>query len=44
MRALMGTGAILLMYLCAGWIGYQLGVDRGVRMERTKRGIGREVR
>jgi len=36
--------AMLLMIaaeLLAGWLGYQVGVERGVERERTKRGIRR---
>lgn len=38
-----GTLMILATYLAAGWIGYQLGVERGIRHERTKRGVRREI-
>lgn len=33
---LMIAGEIL-----AGWLGYQMGVERGIEKERTKRGIRR---
>lgn len=36
--------AMLLMVaaeLLAGWLGYQVGVERGMDKERTKRGIRR---
>lgn len=41
MSAFMGTFGIFLAYGCAGWIGYQLGIERGIQKERTKRGIRR---
>lgn len=41
MSAMVGVIAIFGAYICAGWLGYQLGVERGVKMERTKRGIRR---
>lgn len=41
MVALSGTTVILIAYFFAGWLGYQLGVERGVQKERTKRGIRR---
>lgn len=36
--------AMLMMVaaeLLAGWLGYQVGVERGMERERTKRGIKR---
>lgn len=27
--------------LLAGWLGYQMGLERGIEKERTKRGIRR---
>jgi len=36
--------AMLLMIaaeLLAGWLGYQVGIERGMDKERTKRGIRR---
>lgn len=44
MTALGGALAILAAYLSAGWIGYQLGVQRGIEAERTKRPIHRVVK
>lgn len=37
MAALLMVAAELL----AGWLGYQVGVERGMERERTKRGIRR---
>lgn len=41
MIALRGMLVIIGAYICAGWIGYQLGLERGIQKERTKRGIRR---
>lgn len=41
--ALNGMFIIWGAYICAGWLGYQIGVERGIRKERTKRGIRRDV-
>ena len=41
MTAMFGTLGIICAYLIAGWMGYTLGFDAGVRSERTKRGIRR---
>lgn len=43
MKALGGMIAIYAAFFWAGWLGYQLGVERGIRKERTKRGIRRDV-
>ena len=43
MIAIMGALAILVNDLCAVWIGYHIGIDRGVEMCRTKRGIAKKV-
>ena len=43
MTAFGGMVAIYAAFLCAGWLGYQLGVERGIAKERTKRGIRRDV-
>ena len=37
MIAFRGTLWIVIAYLIAGWIGYQLGVERGMEKVRTKR-------
>jgi hypothetical protein len=37
MIAFSGTLWIVIAYLIAGWIGYQLGVERGMEKVRTKR-------
>lgn len=39
--AFTGAFGILAAYIIAGWIGYQLGIERGIEKERTKRGIRR---
>lgn len=39
MTALMGTALYIVAILTAGWMGYMLGFDGGVRHEKTKRGI-----
>lgn len=44
MSAGMGTLVILLAYIGAGWIGYQVGREHGIESERTKRGIRRTVK
>lgn len=44
MIAFGGALAILMAYLSAGWIGYRLGVEDGIRKERTKRPIQRVVK
>ena len=41
MTALFGTALIVVAYLTAGWMGYMMGFDSGVRHEKTKRGIRR---
>lgn len=41
MIAFTGAFGILIAYAIAGWIGFQLGVERGIQKERTKRGIRR---
>lgn len=41
MIAFMGSAGIFIAYAIAGWIGYCLGVERGIEKERTKRGIRR---
>lgn len=41
MIAITGALGIIAMYLLAGWLGYQIGVARGIESERTKRGIRR---
>ena len=35
------TLIVIAAEILAGWLGYQLGVERGVERERTKRGIRR---
>lgn len=38
----MKVGLVVLMIeLLSGWLGYQIGVERGIEKERTKRGIRR---
>lgn len=37
MQAITGTAAIFIAYFLAGWLGYQLGVERGIRIKETKR-------
>lgn len=44
MQAITGTTAIIIAYICAGWLGYQLGMERGIAKERTKRGIRRVIK
>lgn len=41
MSALAGSVTILAAFILAGWLGYQIGVERGIEKERTKRGIRR---
>jgi cytosine/uracil/thiamine/allantoin permease len=41
MTALMGTTVYILAICLALWMGYQLGIERGIEKERTKRGIRR---
>lgn len=41
MNALFGTLGIICAYAIAGWMGYTLGFDAGVRSEKTKRGVRR---
>lgn len=36
-----GTVMIVLAYVVWTWIGYEMGIERGRQMERTKRGIRR---
>lgn len=43
MLAFGGTAMLFLSYALAGWMGYQIGVERGIQKERTKRGIRRWV-
>lgn len=38
---MMATLLMLAAELLAGWLGYQMGIERGVEKERTKRGIRR---
>ena len=37
MSALGGVMLILGSYMCAGWLGYQLGIERGMQKIQTKR-------
>lgn len=39
--ALIGMFIILGAYICAGWMGFELGVEHAERKARTKRGIRR---
>lgn len=39
--ALTGMFIILGAYICAGWMGFELGVEHAERKARTKRGIRR---
>ena len=41
MTAMFGMLGIICAYLIAGWMGYTLGFDAGVKSEKTKRGIRR---
>lgn len=36
-----GTVMIVVAYVVWTWIGYEMGIERGRRMEQTKRGIRR---
>lgn len=38
---MMATLLMLAAELLAGWLGYQMGIERGMEKERTKRGIRR---
>ena len=38
---MMATLLMLAAEVLAAWLGYQIGVERGVDKERTKRGIRR---
>lgn len=44
MTALGGSLAILAAFAMAGWMGYQIGLQDGIRKEQTKRGIRRYTR
>ena len=39
MTALMGTALYIVAIITAGWMGYMLGFDGGIKHEKTKRGI-----